>query len=82
MSAARDLFLEVPWFPRHGDKAVYDKLCQAAELWRNDGQDFSAGMAMSRANDAAWGRRDDMLKAQQAAISDFERAIANNPPEY
>lgn len=81
MSAARDLFLEVPWFPRHGDKAVYDKLCQAAELWRNGGQDFSAGMAMSRASDAAWGRRDDMLKAQQAAISDFERAIANNPPE-
>lgn len=81
MSAARGLFLEVPWFRRDGDEAAYDKLCQAAELWRNDRQDFSAGMAMSRACDAAWGRPDDMLRAQQAAIRDFEQAIANNPPE-
>jgi hypothetical protein len=81
MSAARDLFLQVNWFSGRGDTAAYDKLCQAAELWRNDRQDFSAGIAMSRACDAAWGRPDDMLRAQQAAIMDYEQAIANNSPE-
>jgi hypothetical protein len=75
MSAARDLFLQIGSFPRHGDREAYEKLCEAAELWRGDGQYFSAGIAMSRACDAARGRPDDMLKAEQAAIKDFEQAI-------
>jgi hypothetical protein len=80
MSAARDLFLGVGWSPRHGDAAAYRELCQTAELWRRDGQYFSAGIAMSRACDTAWGRPDDMLKAEQQAIADFEQVIKNSPP--
>ena len=81
MSAARDLFLQVHWPSPHGDKAAYEKLCQAAELWRSDGQYFSAGMAMSRASDAAWGQPDVMLAAHQAAMTDFERVLTTNPPD-
>jgi hypothetical protein len=81
MSTARDLFLEVGWFLRNGDAAAYEKLSQAAELWRSAGEYFSAGIAMTRACDAAWGHPDDMLEAEQAAIKDFEQAITNSLPE-
>jgi hypothetical protein len=81
MSAARDLFLQVNWLTAHGDKAAVEKLSEAAKLWRLDGQYFSAGIAMSRASDAAWGRPDEMLTAHLAAVKDFEQAIETNPPD-
>jgi hypothetical protein len=56
MGAARDLFRQVGWAV-HGKQDAYETLCQAAELWRAEGQPFSAGMAMLRAVDAAWGRQ-------------------------
>jgi hypothetical protein len=79
MGAARDLFLEIGWNV-HGNKIAHDKLCQAAELWRGEGQYFSAGIAMSRASDAAWGSPDRMIDAQRAAMVDFHRVIADQPP--
>jgi hypothetical protein len=75
MSAAHDLFVEVGWAV-YGKPEAYDKLCSAAELWRADGQPFSAGMAMLRAVDAAWGQPERMLEAQQVALRDFERVVA------
>src|SRR5262245_57740677 len=75
MSAGRDLFLQIERFV-HGDLVAYDKLYQAAELWRSDGQHFSAGIAMSAAVDAAWGQPERMLEAHNAARSDFEHVIS------
>jgi hypothetical protein len=75
MGAAHDLFVEVGWAV-YGKPEAYDKLCRAAELWRADGQPFSAGMAMLRAVDAAWGQPERMLEAQQVALRDFERVVA------
>lgn len=81
MSAARDLFLEISrTLVPPGNEVAYEKLCHAAELWRRDGQHFSAGVAMSRAIDAAWGSPDRMLEAQRAELLDFERIISEHPP--
>ena len=66
MSIARELFLEAgPSRFRTGIEAVkaYDKLLRAADLWREDGEFFSAGMAMLDACYAAWGHPDRMLDA-------------------
>jgi len=83
MSAARELFLERP-FLTFGDQVAYEKLCQAAELWRGDGQHFSAGVAMLSAVHAAWGHLERMLEAQRAALKDFEQVISeqalDSPP--
>lgn len=80
MSVARELFLDVG-HPRlsAGDEA-YEKLSRAAELWRKDGQHFSAGLAMLDACDAAWGQPDRMLEALEKGLTDFERAVAEEPP--
>ena len=75
MSAGRDLFLQIERFV-HGDLVAHDKLCQAAKLWRADGQPFSAGIAMSAAVDAAWGQPERMLEAHDAARNDFEHVIS------
>lgn len=64
-----------------GNEVAYEKLCHAAELWRRDGQHFSAGVAMSRAIDAAWGSPNRMLEAQRAELLDFERIISEYPPD-
>ena len=82
MSAARDLFFEVGWMPKgQADQGEYQKLCQAADLWRRDGQHFSAGIAMLRAVDAAWGDPERMSEAQRAALPDFDRVISEYAPE-
>jgi hypothetical protein len=83
MSVARDLFLEVsrPCVAA-GDEA-YDKLSRAAELWREEGQHFSAGVAMLDASDAAWGQPGRMLDALRLGIADLEFVIseqASNSP--
>jgi hypothetical protein len=80
MGAARDLYLQVGWIV-HGKPGAYDSLCKAAELWRADGQPFSAGMAMLRAVDAAWGRPGIMLDAHRAALRDFETVVVEQPPD-
>jgi hypothetical protein len=80
MSTARELFLEVP--PLHvgaGDDA-YDKLSRAAELWRKDGQHFSAGVSMLDASDAAWGRPERMLEAMRAGVADLECVVSEQSP--
>ncbi len=79
MGAARELFRQVGWSV-HGNPDAYEMLCRAAELWRAEGQPFSAGMAMLRAVDAAWGRPELMLDAHRAALRDFERVVAEQPP--
>jgi hypothetical protein len=79
MGAARDLFRQVGWSV-HGTPDAYEMLCRAAELWRAEGQPFSAGMAMLRAVDAAWGRPELMLDAHRAALRDFECVVAEQPP--
>ncbi len=75
MSAARELFLSIGWIV-NGNEGAHEKPCQVAELWRADGQHFSAGIAMLRAIDAAWGHPDRMLEAQNAALRDFEKVIS------
>ena len=83
MSNARDLFLEcsLPGLIGPGNEIAYGKLRQAADLWRGSGQHFSAGVAMLRAVDAAWGRPDQMLDAQRSALLDFDRVLFENAPE-
>lgn len=82
MSTARELFLGtmhplgVP-----GDDSAYERLCHAAELWRGEGLDFSAGVAMSRAVDAAWGRPERMLEAQSVALCDFGQVLSERPAD-
>ena len=78
MSAARDLFQQVGWSV-HGKPEAYEALRKAADLWRAE-QPFSAGMAMLRAVDAAWGQSDLMLDAQSAALHDFASVVAEQPP--
>jgi hypothetical protein len=80
MGTARDLFRQVGWAV-HGKPDAYETLCRAAELWRAEGQPFSAGMAMLRAVDAAWGRPEIMLDAHHAALRDFERVVVEQPPD-
>ncbi len=79
MGAARDLYLRarlaVP-----GNEDACETLCRAAGLWRAEEQPFSAGMAMLRAVDAACGRPEIMLQAHRAALRDFERVVAEQPP--
>jgi hypothetical protein len=75
MSAARDLFLGIGW-QVHGNEVAREKLCQVAELWRADGQHFSAGIAMLGAVDAGWGHPDRMLEAHKTALLDFDRVIS------
>jgi hypothetical protein len=76
MSAARDLFGSVSRFiPRPNDN--HEKLCRAAELWRSEGQYFSAGVCMmDDAYRAAWGHPDRMIKAAQVGVANLERVIA------
>jgi len=82
VSAAHELFLEVSPMPvAPADEVAYEKLCQAADLWRRDGQHFSAGVAMLRAVDAAWGRPERMGEAQSVALVDFERVISEQAPD-
>ncbi|HEV2549969.1 MAG TPA: LysR family transcriptional regulator [Stellaceae bacterium] len=79
MSAARDLFLQLPPMPINAGKDVYDQLCRCAQLWREGRQHFSAGLAMFDASDSAWGRPDLMLSAVEVGFQDLERAISENP---
>jgi len=72
MSAARDLFLSVPPFEK--SETAFNSLSKAAELWRISGLRFSAGMAMLRACDAAWGNPQLMQNAISSAIEDFSAA--------
>src|SRR5579864_5351032 len=81
VSAARDLFLEVPLWRQNVGEEGYDKLICAANLWREASQHFSAGVAMLDAFDASWGRADDrMLQALRAALMDFRHVILAQPP--
>lgn len=83
MSKAHDLYVSaVPQAlvgPNRED--AFKQLGLAASLWRETGQHFSAGMAMSIAVQAAWGSPRQMLEAQNAAFQDFRAALANSPPE-
>ena len=80
MSAARDLFFEAqPSGMAMGDEA-YDKLSRAAQLWRKEGQHFSAGVAMLDASHAAWGQPARMLEALRAAMADLEVVISEQAP--
>ena len=80
MSAARELFLEVPPLRVAAGDDAYDKLSRAADLWRKSGQHFSAGVAMLDAFDAAWGQPDRMLEALRLGLADFERVISEQDP--
>src|SRR5262245_62888787 len=80
MGTARDLFRQVGWAVL-GKPDAYETLGRAAELWRAEGQPFSAGMAMLRAVDAAMGRPELMLDAHRAALRDFERVVVEQPPD-
>ncbi len=80
MSAARDLFLEVPPLRVAAGDDAYDKLSRAAELWRQEGQHFSAGVAMLDASDAAWGQPDRMLQALRLGMADLEFVISEQAP--
>jgi hypothetical protein len=80
MSAARELFLGIGPLLVPADDEAYNKLYRAADLWRRDGQHFSAGVAMRHASDAAWGRPDRMFLALQDGCSDFERVSTEEPP--
>jgi len=64
-----------------GDEASYNKVCRAAELWRADGQPFSAGIAMWNASRAAWGNPENMNMALRLAQQDFSTVIESNPPQ-
>jgi hypothetical protein len=80
MSTARELYLDAgPRGIAKGDE-VYDKLSRAAELWRQDGLYFSAGLAMSDACYAPWGQPDRMLAALRKALTDFEHVVSEEPP--
>jgi hypothetical protein len=82
LTTARELFLEVGWMPKGpADQGDYEKLCKAADLWRRDAQHFSAGVAMLRAVDAAWGQPERMGEAQNAALQDLDRVISEQAPE-
>jgi hypothetical protein len=81
MSIARDDFLELGW-AIHCDQQAFEKLFGIADLWRKGGQHFSAGVAMSRAIDAAWGRPDQMIQAYSTAVTDFERELAIRQPAH
>ena len=80
MSEAREIYVESRHaFFSSGDATVLEHFKQAADLWRAAGQHFSAGMAMSAAVHAAWGRPDEMTDVGNAALQDFQRAILDNP---
>src|SRR5206468_2729712 len=68
LSRARDAFIDASRtvFMAPGDEAGYAKLSEAADLWRADGEHFSAGVAMSRAAYSAWGQPERMAAAQSA----------------
>ncbi len=68
-------------FLTSGSETAFQQLNQAAELWRELGQHFSAGMAMSAAIRAAWGRPELMAEARNASLEDFRAAVVGNPPE-
>jgi len=82
MSEARELYLGClrGEFFAPGNQAAFERLKRAADLWRVAGQQFSAGAAMSRAVHAAWGRPDQMVESQNAALRDFQSAVLENPP--
>src|SRR5207248_5121952 len=75
-----DLFLEVPPLRVAAGDDAYDKLSRAAELWRQEGQHFSAGVAMLDAFDAAWGQPDRMLEALRLGMADLELVISEQAP--
>src|SRR5262249_23564142 len=59
-----------------GDREAFKKLSEAAELWRTDGNHFSAGVAMASAVDAAWGDPELMYEALTVSVSDFEKVLS------
>jgi hypothetical protein len=79
MSAARDLFGSVAR-STSGRNDNHDQLCRAAELWRSDGQHFSAGVCMLDACHAAWGDPNRMRQAAQIGVADLERVVAEESP--
>ena len=82
MSEARELYVASvrEAFFASGSESAFQRLSRAAELWRKLDQYFSAGMAMSAAVRAAWGRPELMAEAQNASLEDFGAAVASNPP--
>lgn len=64
-----------------GSETAFQRLNRAAELWRELDQFFSAGMSMSAAVHAAWGRPEHMAEAENASLEDFRAAVVGNPPE-
>jgi hypothetical protein len=79
MSEAAELFGSVSRFQIPASDGNFEKLCRAAELWRTDGQYFSAGVCVMDACRAAWGRPDRMLEAMRVAATDLERVVAQEP---
>lgn len=82
MSEARELYSAAfrEAFFASGGETVFEQLNRAADLWRELGQHFGAGMAMSAAVRAAWGRPEHMAEAQNACLRDFQAAVVSNPP--
>jgi hypothetical protein len=83
VSKARDLYISSVQGALFGPgkETAFKSLSLAADLWRETGQYFSAGMAMSIAIQAAWGFPQQMLEAQNAAMEDLRVAVANNPED-
>ncbi len=81
MSEARDLWGSVNRLAIPGSDEDFDKLCRAAELWRNAGQLFSAGACMMDACRLAWGKPERMLAALRTAVADLERVVAERPED-
>lgn len=82
MSEARQLYIEChsAGLFAPGNEAAFERLKRAADLWRETGQHFSAGVAMSRAVHVAWGHPDQMAEVHNAALGDFQNALSSNPP--
>ena len=82
MSEARELYIAAfrEAFFAPGNETAFQRLNRADALWRGFGHHFSAGMAMSVAVHAAWGRPEYMAEAQNASLRDFQAAVVSNPP--
>jgi hypothetical protein len=82
VSTGRELYLETcSPLARYGDEARYANLCIVAECWRQNGNHFSAGYAMSEAMLAAWGCPDGMIEAARSAVSDYDQVISTRPQD-
>lgn len=83
MSKAKDIYINAirDALPGSVSETAFLQFNQAAKIWRELGQHFSAGMAMTAAVYAAWGQPAFMAEAQNASLRDFNAAVVSNSPE-